>query len=296
MSCYDAMKSVKMILKLKTAALVWFCLGSALFASAAPATTSPEQLARDYLAGREAQPFPKKLSMGEALRLQRAFVKELEPTLGRPVGYKVGLVSREAQERFGVDAPIRGVLLEKMLLENNSEVPTNLFVRPLLEADLIVVVKDKGINKAASVLDVAEHLKELVAFIELPDSFVATNSLDGAMLTAANCGARFGVLGQRNPVLATPEFVRALERLTITISDHTGNVLGREQARVILDQPLNAVLWLIEEMKKSGEKLKAGDMISLGSIKAIPLPADKTVVVRYDGLPGGPLQVMARFR
>jgi 2-keto-4-pentenoate hydratase len=84
--------------------------------------------------------------------------------------------------------------------------------------------------------------------------------------------------------------------MTITISDHTGNVLGREQASVILDQPLNAVLWLIEEMKKSGEKLKPGDLISLGSIKAIPVPAGKTVVVRYDGLPGGPLQVMARFR
>jgi len=273
-----------------------FCLALPTRTPAASPTTGAEQLARDYLAKREVQPFPKKLNMNEALRIQRAFVKQLEPTLGKPVGYKVGLVTREMQQRFGVDGPIRGVLLEKMLLDNGAEVPTNLFVRPLLEADLIVVVKDKGINKAASVLDVAEHLKELVAFIELPDVFVATNGLDGAMLTAANVSARFGVLGQRNPILATPEFVRALERMTVTISDHAGNVLGREQGKAILDQPLNAVLWLVEDMKKSGEKLKAGDMISLGSVKTIPLPPDKTVVVRYDGLPGGPLQVMARFR
>jgi 2-keto-4-pentenoate hydratase len=274
----------------------WCVLGFAVVASAAPATTSADQLAGDYLAKREAQPFPRKLSMSEALRIQHAFVRALEPTLGKPVGYKVGLVTREMQERFGMESPIRGVLLDKMLLENGAEIPTNLFVRPLFEADLIVVVKDKGINKAASVLDVAEHLKDLVAFIELPDVFVATNGLDGAMLTAANVSARFGVLGQRNPVLATPEFVRALERMTVTISDHTGEVLGRDQGKVILDQPLNAVLWLIEDLKKSGEKLKAGDMISLGSIKTIPVPAGKTAVVRYDGLPGGPLQVMARFR
>lgn len=288
------MKGVKMKLKLVPFAL--HCLMLPTLVSAGQPTMSVEQLAGDYLAKREAQPFPRKLSMSEALRMQRAFVKALEPTLGKPVGYKVGLVTRETQERFEVEGPIRGVLLERMLLDNGAEVPTNLFVRPLLEADLIVVVKDKGINKAASVLDVAEHLKELIAFIELPDAFITTNGLDGATLVAANCSARFGVLGQRNPVLATPEFVRALERMTITISDHIGNVLGREQGKVILDQPLNAVLWLIEELKKTGEKLKAGDMISLGSVKTIPVPAGKTVVVRYDGLPGGPLQVMARFR
>jgi 2-keto-4-pentenoate hydratase len=280
--------------------LSWlFSLSLTIFAAsapAAPATTGAEQLARDYLAKREAQPFARKFNMAEALRLQKIFVKELEPTLGKPAGYKVGLVSIEAQQRFGVDAPIRGVLLEKMLLTDDADVPTNLFVNPIFEADLIVVVKDKGINKAASVLDVAEHLKEVVAFIELPDAFVATNGLDGAMLAAANVSARFGVLGQRLPFQATPEFVRALERMTVTITDNTGAVLGREQGKVILDQPLNAVLWLIEELKKSGEKLKAGDLISLGSIKAIPLPVGKTVVVRYDGLPGGSIRATARFR
>jgi 2-keto-4-pentenoate hydratase len=265
-------------------------------ASAAPATTTAGQLARDYLATREAQPFARRLTMPEALRVQRDFVKELESTLGPPVGYKVGLVTRAQQERFGVDGPIHGVLLEKMLLRDGDDVLTNRCVHPLFEADLIAVVKDKGINKAASVLDVADHLKDIVAFIEIPDAFVATNGLDGAMLAAANVGARFGVLGQHLPVQPTPEFVRALERMTVTISDHTGAILGREQGKVILDQPLNAVLWLIEELRKSGERLKPGDLISLGSIKTIPVPAGKTVVVRYDGLPGGPLQVSARFR
>jgi hypothetical protein len=37
-------------------------------------------------------------------------------------------------------------------------------------------------------------------------------------------------------------------------------------------------------------------MISLGSIKALPAPSGKSVSVRYDGLPSGPLEVSVRFR
>ena len=224
-------------------------------------------------------------------------VKRLQPALGKPIGYKIGLVSREAQERFGVESPVRGVLLEKMLLHSGDEVPANFAVRPLLEADLLVVVADKGINKARSVIEVAEHLKELVAFIELPDSFIATNPPpDGALLTAGNVGARLGVLGQRAAIVGTAQFVKALGDMKVTIADQSGAELGRGEGRVILDHPLNAVLWLMEELNRNGERLKPGDMISLGSIKAIPAPSGKTVTVRYQGLPSGPLEVSVRLR
>ena len=45
--------------------------------------------------------------------------------------------------------------------------------RPIWEPDLIVVVKDAGISDAKTPLEVAKHLSEVVAFIELPDRIVA---------------------------------------------------------------------------------------------------------------------------
>ncbi len=256
-----------------------------------------EQMAEDYFAQREVKAFNKSLSMPEALVAQRSFVRRLESRLGNPVGYKVGLVTREMQGRFGVEAPVRGILLEKMLLPNRSEIAPGFAVRPLLEADLIVVVNDRGINKAQSIIEIAEHLKDIVAFIELPDSFLPTNPPpSGAMLTAANVGARLGVLGNRLAVRPTSEFIKALSEMKVTISDGTGTELGRGQGKVILDHPLNAVLWLMEELHRSGERLKAGDLISLGSIKAIPAPAGKTITVRYEGLPGAPLEATVHLR
>jgi len=196
-----------------------------------------------------------------------------------------------------LEAPVRGVLLEKMLLPNHAETPAGFAVRPLLEADLIVVVKDKRINQARTPLEVAEHLKEVVAFIELPDTFIPTNPPpNGALLIAGNVGARLGVLGQRLPVKGTADFVQALADMKVSIIGSSGSELGRGEGRAILDHPLNAVLWLMEELSHSGERLKAGDLISLGSIKAIPAPAGAAVTVRYQGLPGGPIEASVRLR
>ncbi len=264
--------------------------------AAMPSAASIDSFAADFLAVREARSFKQPLTLREAPAVQRQFVSRLRMQLGKPVGYKVGLVSREAQKRFGLDGPVRGVLLEKMLLPNDSLIPAGFAVRPLLEADLIVVVKDKGINDAESILDVADHLKEIVAFIELPDSFIATNpSPTGAMLMAGHVGARLGVLGRRLPVEGTTQFVKALADMTVTVTDGSGTALGQERGSVILDHPLNAVLWLMEELHRDGIRLRAGDLISLGSIKAMPAPRGKSVTVKYDGLPGGPIDVTARF-
>ena len=279
------------------ALVVGLLVGPVHGTAAPPSAQAIEQMVEDYFAPREAKAFSKPLSIPEALVAQKSFVKRLEGRLGKPVGYKVGLVTREMQERFGVESPVRGILLEKMLLPNRSEVAPGFAVRPLLEADLIVVVNDRGINKAQSIIEIAEHLKDVVAFIELPDAFIPTNPPPtGALLTAANVGARLGVLGNRVAVRPTAEFIKALAEMKVTITDGTGVELGRGQGKAILDHPLNAVLWLMEELHRSGERLKAGDMISLGSIKAIPPPSGKTVIVRYEGLPGVPLEATVHFR
>jgi len=269
---------------------------AACASAALPPAAAIQRLADDYIARRMTPAFPQGLSVEEAREVRDLFVKKLEPALGRPVGYKVGLVSRAMQDRWGVDHPVRGVLLEKMLLPDNAEVAADCGAKPLLEADLIVVVKDKGINKAGTPLEVLKHLKEVVAFIELPDAFVITNGIsDGAMLVAANVGARLGVLGQRVPVKANQKFADALASMTAVMTDEAGLELGRGQGKAILDHPLNAVLWLIEDLQLAGESLRPGDLISLGSISMLPLPPAKSVTVTYDGLPG-PFKVTVRLK
>lgn len=272
--------------------LGWGTLGAAPVSS-----TSVDQLVEDYFALRPSQAFPAGLTPLEALGVQNQFVARISARLGKRVGYKVGLITREAQAKYGVTAPVRGVLLSKMLLSNGVDIPARFGAKPICEADLMVVVKDRGINKAKTQLEVAEHLQQVTAFIELPDAFLAdTRTIDGSLLTAANVGARYGVIGESVAVVASAGFVTSMEDMTVTMMDQNGAVLARQSGRTILDNPLNAVLWLKEELARSGEKLHAGDVLSLGSFKAITPEPGQTITVRYDGLPGGPIKVSVRFK
>ncbi len=267
-----------------------------LFLACSAWAGTPEEmlptLVQNYLARKEVSFAQTRVNEEEAQWMQNAFVEALEPRLGKRVGYKVGLVTREAQMRFGTDQPVRGQLLEKMLLPNGSQVPADYGVRPVMEADLIVVVKDSDINRATSPMEVLRNLKEVVAFVELADNFIATNPpVDVHVLTASNVGARLGILGERIPVKANAEFYNALASMDVAVADQTGADLGKGKGATILSHPLNAVLWLIEELAQNGKKLRSGDMLSLGSIHAFKATSGQTITVTYRGLPRDSLKV-----
>ncbi len=237
------------------------------------------------------------LSMRDAECGRRRLVEKLEAVENRVVGYKAGLTNAKIQAHFGVTSPVRGVLLEKMLLADGADVPADFGARPVFEPDLLVVVKDAGIHQAKTRLDVLRSLSLVIPFIELPDLVVAEGEkLSAPLIVSLNVGARLGVVGKGIPVQATPEFAAALAAMRVVMTDRGGKELASGKGTAILDHPLNAVLWLVQDLEKSRVKLKPGDLLSLGSFTP-PLPPRPglTVTVRYEGLPGNPA-VTVRFR
>jgi 2-keto-4-pentenoate hydratase len=237
------------------------------------------------------------LTMADGECGRRRLVERMESIDNRIVGYKAGLTSRAAQERLGVTSPVRGMLLEKMLLKDGADVPADFGARPVYEADLLVVVKDASIQQAKTHLDVLRSLAQVVPFIELPDLVVAEGEkLTAPLIVSLNVGARLGVAGKGIPVQATPEFAAALAGMRVVVSDQSGSEIASARGAAILDNPLNAVLWLAQDLERSGVKLKPGDLLSLGSFTAPMVPrAGLAVKVRYEGLPGNP-EVSVRFR
>jgi 2-keto-4-pentenoate hydratase len=204
-----------------TIALVLLCTCRVATAQA-PTAEAIKNLADDYFARRPSQTIHAGLTLDEARQTRREFIALLTPRLGPPVGYKVGLTSKAVQESVGSSTPVRGVLLRKMMLKNGAKVSAKFGARPIWEPDLIVVVKDAGISDAKTPLEVARHLSEVVAFIELPDRIVAeTEKVDGNLITAVNASARLGVLGERAKIQATPEFLVALEKIASAELDRT---------------------------------------------------------------------------
>ena len=237
------------------------------------------------------------LSMPDAECGRRRLVEKLESIENRIVGYKAGLTNKQVQARFGVSSPVRGVLLEKMLLADGADVPADFGARPVFEADLLVVVKDAAIHQAQTHLEVLRSLSLVIPFIELPDLLVAEGEkLTAPLVVSLNVGARLGVVGKGIPVTATAEFADALAAMRVVVSDQRGKQLASGTGTAILDHPLNAVLWLARDLEKSKTRLKPGDMLSLGSFtEPLPPRPGLGVTVRYEGLPGNPA-VSVRFK
>ena len=59
--------------------------------------------------------------------------------------------------------------------------------------------------------------------------------------------------------------------------------------RDVLEHPLNAVVWLAQNLQEQGLSLKKGDLVSVGSFsKLMPPKAGQKIEVQYQGLPDNP--------
>ncbi|MCF8150941.1 MAG: hypothetical protein K9J80_09370 [Sulfuritalea sp.] len=271
----------------------------ALLAACASHPSTPESrlLAANFMEMKPTTGLNKDMSGKEAEATRDALVHQLGASQGKVVGYKAGLTNKAVQQRFGHDSPVRGVLMEKMLLADGAEVPARFGAVPIFEADLVVEVKDEGINQAKTPAEVLKHIASIRPFIELPDMVLAKGEpLNGPVIIAINVGARLGVLGK--PILpnAAPDMVDALGKMMVVMRDQDGKELAKAPGVAILGHPLNAVVWLAEDLAKSGNKLRAGDLLSLGSFTPpMPPKAGSTITATYNGLPGNP-SVSVRFK
>lgn len=231
----------------------------------------------------------------EARCARDALLARLAPQLGAPVGYKAGLTTKAAQARFGAQEPVLGVLHAGMMLPDGTELPAAFGARPLWEADLLLVVKDEGINAARTREEALAHLSAARPFIELPDLLYAAEvNIDARLLAAANVAARYGVAGADVPL--TADALHALAAMRVVASDAAGAVLAEGRGADALGHPLDVVLWVRDALAREGRKLKAGDLVSVGAFTPLTPPKPgQTVQVRYEGLPGDPA-VSVRFR
>lgn len=235
---------------------------------------------------------PTDLSLDDAYCTQAKYVARLRKSMGEPIGYKIGFTGKPTQERFGISNPAYGVLFEPMFIENGGTITRNFGYRPIIEPDLLVVVKDAEIMGATTELEVASHLKSVHAFLELAAvQFAEEEKLTGPGLVALNIVATRMVMGPGVPVQATPDFVQAMAAMETVFSDEAGTVIQSAPASTLLGNPLRVVLWLVKEMNRRGERLNAGERLSLGAVgKLFPLAqGGKTYTYTLIGLPSGPI-------
>lgn len=244
----------------------------------------------DFAKRQPSKAFSNALSAADAECGKRKLAKKFPVALGSPVGYKAAFTNPVMQQRFGVDGPRWGYMYDRNMIDIIAVLPHDMGTRLQFEADLIVEVKDAGLADANTPLEALAHLESVVPFIELPD-LTLDGQFSGNRFVAANVGFRGGVTGQEIPVKPTQGFADAMANMTVVMIDEAdgGKELGRVKGTVLMDNPLNAAIWLAKALKKDGITLKKGDLLSLGSfIPPQPAKEGQKIRLQYIGLPGDP--------
>lgn len=257
------------------------------------------KLADFYLTKLPAPALAPSPTLDQAMKIQAEFNKTITPIFGKVVGYKAGLTNPNVQKVFGVSAPLRGTLMEKMILKSGTTIEANFGARPLYEGDLILRVGSDAINSAKTPMEALGGIDAAIPFIELPDLVYAKDvKIDGPMLAAVNVAARYGIVGDPIPVQATTEWMERLKTFRCQIYDEKGAMLIEGPGSSLLDHPMNVVLWIRDSLKADGIALKKGDLLSLGTItKLTPTAPNTTVFARYVGLdPKGQVVISVNFK
>lgn len=241
------------------------------------------------------EPASPPLSLAQGMCAQGLLVARLSRRLGPVVGYKAGLTSPAIRSRLSVKEPLRGTLLRDMLLSSDAFLPRAFGARGFLEMDLVVVVGDgDALQSTTDPVAASAHVKALHAFIELPDWVFRDPLRVGAGdIAAANVGARAGVLGPRiewpRPATGLSGDAawrhRLLAGLRLSLRDSRGQLVAAGPASLLDGHPMNVVVWLAQHLKAQGVVLRAGDLLSLGSVgPPIDPAAGETYTQRLEGL------------
>lgn len=279
---------------LSLALLVMAC--SAIPASAAcPDDAAIDAYLSDFAARKPSKGFGNDITLADAECAKRKLGQKLPKLLGSPIGYKAAFANPVLQQRFGVDGPKWGYMYDRNFVDIIAVLPSDFGVRPLVEADFLVEVKDPRLADAKTPLEALGYLESVIPFIELPD-LMLEGQFSGNAMIATNVAFRGGVTGMEIPVQKTQAFLDALANMTVVMTDDAENKeIGRVKGSVLMDHPIHAAMWLAKELKKDGIRLKKGDLLSLGGfINPVPPKPGMKARVQYIGLPGDP-QVTVEF-
>lgn len=198
----------------------------------------------------------------------------------RIVGKKIGLTSFAVQQQLGVDSPDFGMLFADMAYEDGQSITFSKLIQPKVEAEIALVLKSDLVQKKHTIEDIIAATDYAVAAIEVVDSRIEHWKISLLDTVADNASSAAFVLGQNKVQLTDIDLVNCLMQMTCS-----GEVVSQGVGKACLDNPLNAAVWLADEMVCRDRPLKAGDIVLTGALgPMVAVQAGAAYQVEIEGL------------
>lgn len=206
------------------------------------------------------------MSMDDAYAVQAALVAARRAAGRKVIGWKIGLTSKAMQQALNIDIPDSGVLMDDMLFDTGAKVPAGRFIQPRIEAEIAFVMKaplSGGDVTRDDVIAATDHVVPSLEILDTrilradPESGKARIITDTISDNAANAGL---VLGRERHAVDAFDL-----RWVGAIVSRDGDVEETGLGAGVLNDPVEAVVWLARRMGQYGQKVEAGQVILSGS-------------------------------
>lgn len=196
------------------------------------------------------------------------------------VGRKIGLTAKAVQAQLGVNQPDFGVLFGDMAIADGGVLARGKVLQPKAEAEVALVLASDIDDPDATAVTVADATDHVVAAIEIVDSRIADWKITFADTVADNGSSAFFVLGSERRLL------EGLDLYTCgMVMEVNGTVASLGVGAACFGHPLEAAAWLARTMARSGEPLRAGQVILTGALgPMVPLTPGDRVRAMVGGL------------
>lgn len=211
---------------------------------------------------------------------------------GKQVGWKIGCTTEVMQEYLQIPHPCAGTLYEHTLHRHHAVLQAEDYMTLGLECEIAVELS-RDLPKRPTLYTreaVARAISGVMASIEIVEHrfrdfrTAATNSLVADDFFSAGC-----VVGEAVSLDEAGSMAGLSGGFSIDGAAPRSTGSGAE----ILTHPLTALAWLADHTAALGEMLKAGQIITLGSVvKTIYPQRGQRIEARFDRLPPVSIEVI----
>jgi len=213
-----------------------------------------------------------------------------EINFGKRIGYKIGCTSKVMREYLNIDEPCYGGILNTGTNYISATKNFQDFSMPGVEIEIAVFINEDFIFANETTIDEIP-LDKLTFFpaIEIVDNrWIDYETIDKNSLIADDFFGSEIILG--NPVLSHK--INNLDSLTgkLIINE---NQISEGNTKSIMNHPLNALSWLINNLQKKDKFLKQGEIVMLGSMTQTKwVSKDDDIIASFDSLG----EILLKFR
>lgn len=200
------------------------------------------------------------IDMADAYAIQAHVVAARFAAGERRIGWKLGYTSLAMREQMGVDQPNFGPLTDAMAITDDADVAGR-FTQPRVEPE-VALVFGRDVAPGADRHDVLDAVASARAALEVVDSVYTGYRFTIEDNTADGSSAAGVVLGGALPVAAIAEVA-----VVLTVDDTVDETVhGRGVGADASGHPADGVVWLVEQLARRGERVRAGDVVITGGL------------------------------